>query len=95
MGLQSGLVQGSFSFVITLIFNSIMEFVFGQLKIVWLTAIISILGLIGSSYGINALAGTPEILSTIAPGAILGSFYVVSYVKGLSVLNATSHSEDL
>jgi len=81
MGLQSGLVQGSFSFCVTIVFNLVMEFLYRRLEMRALTTVISIVSLVSMSYGVNWLAGTPEILPTIAPGALLGAVYVFNYVK--------------
>ena len=84
MGLQSGLVQGSFSFTITLIFNGVMEFVYKRLQLKFATIAISASALVGTSYLINFVAGTPNILATIAPGAVVGCFYIFGYVSNLA-----------
>ena len=84
MGLQSGLVQGGYSFVITLTYAVVMEWMYRKTQLQALTTGLCILILVGFSYGVNYLAGTPEILSTITPGAIFGSIYVFGYVKTLA-----------
>jgi len=84
MGLQSGFVQGSFSFCVTLLFNGVMEWLYHRIENQLVTSLVSMTGLVSLSYSINWVVGTPEILPTIAPGALFGSFYVFNYVKLLS-----------
>ena len=87
MGVQSGLVQGSLSFSITLVFNGVMEFLYKRLKSKLWSIIITIIGFVSVSFAVNTLAGTPEVLATIAPGSIIGSFYVYTYIKGLAAIS--------
>ena len=84
MGLQSGLVQGSLSFTITLVFNAVMEFVYGALgNRVW-SIIATLASLVLVSFTLTTLAGTPEVIATIAPGSMIGSFYIYSYIGNLA-----------
>lgn len=93
MGIQSGLVQGTLSFAITLVFNSLMELLFRKTNHKWPTIAITCVLFIGTSYWVNVWVGTPEVLWTIAPGAIFGSIYVFTYVTALARLAAPAKSE--
>jgi len=86
MGLQSGLVQGSLSFTITLVFNGFMEFVYKLLKHKAWSIMATIISLISVSFSVHTLAGTPEVIGTIAPGSVIGSFYVYSYISNLAAV---------
>ncbi len=74
--LKAALVQGSASFVITLLMVRAVTWLYrrlppGQLQL-WLPAIITIL-LTGTGLAtIHQLAGTPRILPTIAPALLVG-----------------------
>lgn len=93
MGLRAGLVQGSLSFTITLVFNEGMEFIYKRLKNKLASILITCTGFISVSYMVNTLAGTPEVLATIAPGAVIGSVYVISYINGLAAIASRSCEE--
>ena len=87
LGIRSGLVQGSYSFVLTFVSTSLMEL---QLKVFRSTAFagqltigLTILLQFVVAYGINWLAGTPEIAMTILPGFIIGSGYTIVYVVAI------------
>jgi hypothetical protein len=85
--LKALFTQGIYSFTLTLITAFIMEWLF-QLSSkpatrFCLTFFITSLILYSTSWGINVWAGTPEILLTILPGAILGTFYTLSYTLTL------------
>ena len=85
--LKAGLTQGSYSFVLTLSMAFLMEWLFQlseQPRVQFsLTFFVTCLLLYSTSWGINALAGTPEIFLTILPGAILGTIYTLSYTLTL------------
>lgn len=89
-GLKSALVQGSFSFTITLMLNAIMEFLYGRFHRVkggvFMTGVAACLLLYSASYSINYLAGTMNIIKTILPGAIFSTVYIVGYLKTISVI---------
>jgi len=89
---KAGIVQGSYSFVLTLCMTLLLEVVFklsnrvfnrAQL-INWTTIIICCIAVFSVSWGVNAAAGTPEILRTVILGYVIGSFYIVTYVYGLA-----------
>lgn len=85
--LKALFTHGSYSFTLTLITAFIMEWLF-QLSSkpvtrFCLTFFITSLLLYSTSWGINVWAGTPEILLTILPGAIIGTFYTLSYTLTL------------
>lgn len=90
MGVQSGLVQGSLSFTITLVSNFVMESIYRFCQNRFLAIIMTSLLIIGTSYSVNWLVGTPEILMTIAPGSIFGTIYVFTYVSALHKLRGSS-----
>ena len=84
---RSGLVQGSYSFVLTWVMTLVTEWLFRVIpatpfRVVWLMGIVTPI-LFATAYGINYAAGTPEILMTITPGFIIGSTYTLVYVMGL------------
>ena len=84
-GVKSALVQGGFSFTITLIINVLIEVLYKRFKDVsagqWITAVIACITLYCASYGVNYIAGTMNIIKTILPGAVMSTFYIVGYVK--------------
>lgn len=87
IALRSGLVQGSYSFVLTWVMTLVTEWLFTALadvayKVPLLMAIICTT-LFATAYAINYAAGTPEILMTILPGFMIGSIYTLVYVLGL------------
>jgi len=88
--LMAACVQGTFSFVITLILTGLMEGLYRHCKTAkyggQITVVITCSILYISSYGINFIAGTPNIIYTILPGAIFSTVYVVGYVATLKKL---------
>lgn len=86
MGVQSGLVQGSLSFCITLASNFVMEAIYDSLGSKTLTILSTSALTVSIPYSVNYLVGTPEILLTIAPGAILGMIYISTYTSALHKL---------
>ncbi|MFK7732814.1 MAG: hypothetical protein AB8B48_14435 [Pseudomonadales bacterium] len=90
MALRAALTQGTYSFVITLILTGLMEWLFSRLigwpkrrRFLGSTIPVCLL-LYLSSYSVNYLAGTPNILLTILPGAILSTLYAFSYIGALA-----------
>lgn len=83
MATRSALVQGSYSFTITLILSLLIEYLFSfgakKLSQVFLTCFLTCLMLYVSSWGINYIARTPNIIMTILPGAIIGTVYTIAY----------------
>jgi hypothetical protein len=88
---KAACTQGGYSFAITLILALIIESLFKVLKELpaahILVMVIACCLLYTSSWGINALLGTPNILWTILPGAIISTIYTISYVLTLSKIN--------
>jgi len=90
VAVRSGLVQGSYSFVLTLTTTVLMQRLYQRWaglpgRGVWVTLTVCT-GLFATAYGINWLAGTPEILMTILPGFFIGCLFTATYIKGLSKL---------
>jgi len=85
--LKALFTQGGYSFTLTLITAFIMEWLFQlsnkPVTRFCLTFFITSLMLYSTSWSINAWAGTPEILWTILPGAIIGTLYTLSYTLTL------------
>ena len=90
VSIKAALTQGSYSFVLTLSMTSVMEFLHQALGKVRsrlpLTILITCLFLYITSWGINKLLRTPEILMTILPGMIIGTIYTFSYGLALEKL---------
>lgn len=86
--LKALLTQGSYSFVLTLSMSWIMEWLYRRIGSESarfpVTVILTCLLLYTTSWGINAFMGTPEILMTILPGAVIGTLYTLSYCLALS-----------
>jgi hypothetical protein len=82
---KAGLVQGSVSFILTLSVNYWIEWLYRSFERSnfrdTLTVLVASLSLVLVSFSINFIAGTPNIILTILPGAIFGSFYVYSYLR--------------
>lgn len=84
IGARAGLVQGSWSFVLTLTMTLVMEWLLrvtaptGAPGVV--TLVITVACLFGGSWSVNWLAGTPDILLTILPGFLIGSGYSTAYI---------------
>jgi hypothetical protein len=90
--LRAAGTQGGYSFTITLILALIIETLFDFTKRfpghhLWVIAIACAL-LYSSSWAVNAFMGTPNILWTILPGAILSTIYTISYVYTLIKIKA-------
>lgn len=87
-GIRAGLVQGTYSLVLTFCTTYLMEFLLGRLRStgheVILTIVITMGLLFGVAWTINWLARIPEILMTILPGFVIGSVYTVVYVTAVA-----------
>ncbi len=94
--MRAALTQGSYSFAVTLILTGLMECLFARLRDwpkqrrLYGSAIPVCLLLYLSSYGVNYLAGTPNILLTILPGALISTVYSFSYIGALSKIENRS-----
>ena len=90
IALRSAVVQGGYSFVLTLSTTILMQRLYQSLANVphrgLMVTLITCSALLSTAYGINWLAGTPEIWMTILPGFAFGSVFTAFYIKGLSKL---------
>lgn len=89
---KAGLVQGSYSFLLTFFSTLLMEWLYARMRsrrlpVVTTTAVISSL-LFVVAFTIQYAAGTPEVLLTILPGYAIGTVYTGFYVAGLAKLGA-------
>ena len=87
MAMKAAFTQGTYSFVITLVLAVTIEWLYRCLQALpkghWLVAFFACLVLYSTSWGVNALAGTPNILLTILPGAAMSTIYTFVYVMTL------------
>jgi len=91
---RAAATQGAYSFTITLLLALVVEWLFVLFKSMpwrqcWV-GIIACLSLYSTSWGVNALTGTPNILWTILPGAAVSSVYTVFYIITLSKLEKSA-----
>lgn len=89
-GVKAACTQGGYSFAITLVLSLLIEGLFKRLyrlpyRSVWVGLIACVL-LYGSSWWINKLMATPNILLTILPGAVISTLYTCVYIKALNKL---------
>jgi hypothetical protein len=93
--LKALFTQGCYSFILTLIMTYTMERLFGLSEHTGvrflLTFVVTSLLLYSTSWGINVWSGTPEILLTILPGAIIGTCYTLLYTLTLFKLQSLEH----
>ncbi len=87
---KAACTQGGYSFTITLVLALLIEWLFKILKPVkfrffWV-GIVSCSLLYATSWGVNALTGTPNILLTILPGATVSTVYTIVYIATLKKL---------
>jgi len=92
IGMRAGLVQGSYSLVLTLSTTLLMEYLltsFQSIKgqTVFTILVTSVITFV-TAYAIHWLFGTPEILLTIAPGFFIGVLYTIFYVLSVNRLNS-------
>ena len=89
---KAAFTQGSYSFIVTLVMTLLMEYLFRLLSNPGLRFCVTFFGtcavLYSSSWGVNVLAGTPEILMTILPGVVIGTVYTFVYTLSLARLQA-------
>lgn len=90
MGVKAAVTQGGYSFVVTLLLALLIERLFVRFKSmslgdywVGMTAI-ALLAVV--SWGVNTLAGTPEIVWTILPGLTVSAIYTSVYIMTLRKL---------
>lgn len=93
-GLKAGLVQGSYSFVLTFTMTMLLEGMFRvasrtvpSLIVASIITIIVCCAIVFSgSWLVNYLAGTPEIFKTVILGYLIGGAYSSAYVLNLAQL---------
>jgi len=88
IAIRSGLVQGTYSFVLTFLMTWLTEWLFAKFASLPMGSSVTTTGVVClilfvSAYGIHMLVGTPEILMTILPGFVIGSVYTAVYVWSL------------
>ena len=90
MGLRAGLLQGSYSFALTFGSTLLMEGLHARLRTSFAPRALTIAStgalLLTVPVVIHTLAGTAEILLTIAPGFAIGMLYTTIYVLALAKL---------
>ncbi|MGH1440166.1 MAG: hypothetical protein ACRBBR_08665 [Cellvibrionaceae bacterium] len=94
---RAAATQGSYSFAITLLLALVVEWLFVLFKLLpwrqfWV-GLIACLLLYSTSWGVNALTGTPNILWTILPGAAVSTVYTVLYIITLSKLEKSASTQ--
>lgn len=96
-GVQAGIVQGTYSFALTLSTTMLMEFLWASFQSIKgqhvLTIAMTSLITFTTAYSINWIFDTPEILLTIFPGFLIGLLYTTFYVVSLERLNNISRVE--
>ena len=100
LGFKAGLVQGTYSFALTLSTTMLMEFLLTSLQNTrgpyFLTLSITNTITFATAYLINWVFRTPEILLTIFPGFLIGIAYSAFYLLSLSRLsrsNSGNHAD--
>lgn len=87
-GLRAALTQGGYAFLVTLVMTSLLEFLYQWSRPLhrsaWIAFLATCATLYLSSWGVNALAGTPRIFWTILPGMVIGTVYTANYVMLLN-----------
>lgn len=90
VALKAAMTQGSYSFIITLILSVLIEYLYKRLNKInhhhWWVISISCLLLYSSSWFVNFIAETPNIVMTILPGAMMSTIFTVVYVFNLKQL---------
>ena len=87
VAMRAGLVQGTYSLVLTFFMTLFTEFAFVKIyglpfaKVLTTAAIAIVLS--STAYFIHLFVGTPEIIMTILPGALIGTTYTFMYIVGL------------
>lgn len=95
--MKAAFTQGSYSFTVTLVMTLLIEYLFRLPSNRTLRFCVTFFGtcaiLYSSSWGVNALAGTPEIFMTILPGIVIGTVYTFVYTLSLGRLQASAVTE--
>lgn len=87
MGVRAGLLQGSYSLLLTFSSTLLMERLYARLRHVpgglWLSMLVMAAVLWSIPWSIHLLAGTPYILMTVLPGFLIGCVYTLVYLLSL------------
>lgn len=87
IAVRSGLIQGTYSLILTFAMTLVTEWLMGKLGRYPLGSILTVVlistVLFCTAFAIHYLVGTPEILMTILPGFVIGLVYTSVYVVGL------------
>ena len=92
MAWRAFFTQGGYSFVITIVLTGLMEQLFARLRLLpankryWLSTLPICSALYLTSWAVNFAAGTPNIVLTIVPGAVMSTVYIFGYVSTLKLL---------
>lgn len=91
LALKAAITQGGYSFTITLVLALMIEWLFLRTKQwpfrLYFIGVIACSLLYVTSWSLNYLAGTPNILLTILPGAVVSTIYTIIYIIGLNKLD--------
>lgn len=94
----AALTQGGYSLLLTLILSLVIEYLFRCLRALplgsYLLGLVTCLVLYTVSWAVNYWAGTPEIVMTLLPGAIIGTVYTWTYIATLRRLQPLPINED-
>lgn len=90
--IKAACVQGSYSFVLTLIMTLLIEGIYRHLfklfshslLVIWGTVLLCCAIIFSTSWWVNATAGTPEIFDTVILGYVIGGIYTTIYVHALA-----------
>lgn len=83
----AALVQGSYSFIVTLNLALLVEWMFKRLRGIggrsaWVFIVaITLLAIVSS--GLNIVAGTPNVIWTVLPGLLVSAVYTCLYILAL------------
>jgi len=98
MGISAGILQGSYSFVLTLTTTLVMEYLMATLKGIPFRGVLTVVLVsaitLSVAYSLQWLNGTPEILFTILPGFFIGAVYCAVYVAGLQAIDTPEDGID-
>lgn len=93
MALRAAIIQGGYSFILTLSMSFFTEKLFAYLArrlptlhAPWLTVVLVSATTVWIAIGIHSINGTPNIIATILPGFIVGMIYTSAYVAALKVV---------
>lgn len=91
VALKAALVQGLFSFLVTLAMTLMLEAIYRFFSKLtdwsWFSAVMTVIStclpVFAGSWLVNAASGTPEIFETVILGYVIGAVYSSSYVYGM------------